>query len=105
IAVGRLQQAVTKNRPPFYTHRAVSACRRPTEHDVIAGPNFGDAGADFSYDAGSFMSEHDRGFRRPVAACGMQIAVAHAGCFYFDEYFAGMGRFKLTLLVYGRFSL
>jgi hypothetical protein len=72
---------------------------------VIAGSNFGDARPHFSYDAGSFMSEHERGFRRPVAACGMQIAVAHAGCFYFDEYFSGMWRFEFSLLDYQRPSL
>jgi hypothetical protein len=30
----------------------------------------------------------------------MQIAVAHAGCFHFDEYFSGMRRFELSLLDY-----
>jgi hypothetical protein len=51
------------------------------------------------------MSEHERSFRGPVAACGMQIAVANAGCFYFDEHFSGMRRLELSLLDYQRLSL
>jgi hypothetical protein len=51
------------------------------------------------------MSEHERSFRGPVAAGGMQIAVTNAGCFYFDEHFSGMRRFELSPLDYQRLSL
>jgi hypothetical protein len=65
---------------------------------VIAGTNLSDAWTNFSHDAGSFMSKHKRSFRRPVAVCGMQVAVTHTGCFYFDEYFSRVRRFEFSLL-------
>ena len=45
------------------------------------------------------MSEDERRFRRPVAARGMQVAVADAGGLQLDEDFAGAGRVEL-----GRFN-
>jgi hypothetical protein len=72
---------------------------------MIAPSNFSDAGPHFSDDSGTFVSEHERSFRRPVAACGMQIAVAHTGCFNFDEHFSRVRRFEFSLLDYQRPSL
>jgi hypothetical protein len=72
---------------------------------VIAASDFSNSLTHCSYDAGAFMSEDERGFRGPVAACGMQIAVTHAGRFYFDKYFSGMRRIELSLLDYQRSSL
>src|SRR6185503_10378547 len=72
---------------------------------MIAWTKFSDTFTDFLHNAGSFVAEHKRSFRRPVAACGMQVAMADAGCFYFDEYFARVRRFELCLLDYQRPSL
>jgi hypothetical protein len=72
---------------------------------VIARPNLSDAWTNFSHDAGSFMPQHQRSFGGPVAAGRMQVAVAHAGRFHFDEYFARVRRFEFSLLDYERRSL
>src|SRR5438477_3587845 len=41
------------------------------------------------------MAEHDRHLHRPVAARWMQIAVADAGGFHFDQHFARAGAVEL----------
>ena len=72
---------------------------------MISGSNFRNARPHFSHDAGSLVSEYERSFRRPVATCWMQIAVANARCFHFDEHFSGMRPFEYRLLDHQRLAL
>jgi hypothetical protein len=45
---------------------------------------------DFAHDACALMSENERRARRPVASCGVKIAVANAGCLNFNQDFTSV---------------
>ena len=65
---------------------------------MIAGTHLRHRRSDFTHDAGALVAEHERRLDGPVSAGRMEVAVADAGGFDFDEHFAKPWRVELGRL-------
>ena len=78
--------------------RAPAAGRDEPEHDVVAGRQPADAGADLLHDAGALVAADDRQRERQVAGDEVLVGVAHARRRQLDQHLTGPGRVELDLL-------